>query len=531
MAQMRKGGRFFQAENHFYMRSKCHPDYAKTGSSSEVISLCEIRTENKLEIHVPVLDTIANVTYANKYCAQCNFVTDTDGAFPGKGNNLVYWDSDLQCTDANEASSILAASNQGFIKAILQTKTCNVLFKPKPVYVVHTSACPGFEIDKCNATGNMTTYDPWLEKACGAYTSTFNETFKNVFCFLCNTVYTFRIDLNVCLLTWEKGTNMFPEFSSLLAFTPDKRKPPTSQPTGCSSEQVFDEHEEICRDIFCRFPKRFNGSECVNAVDTLDGVSYKLYLKFTPQTPLSNGRLEEFVVLLENKITEMLQIWELYNAVYSFGILYNLNKSIIAPSVLSTAHTLPHDKLTTFLSTMSTPLPSTAPQPSRMPGLVPTIRDNERTSTEAAPSESIEYFLVMIEMNLNHEHSYPEYSVTLLDKALEFDKTSMVIASKSSRFNVTFNVEFVDFSISDYSYEFEIKMFDPVSGILLSKALTLFNPPSVKATNTSTVLTARFKCQLVVINITEINSIENNAFRLKTAQLLIVNTLITKKIG
>ncbi|KAH3800196.1 hypothetical protein DPMN_153826 [Dreissena polymorpha] len=169
---------------------------------------------------------------------------------------------------------------------------------------------------------------------------------------------------------------------------------------------------------------------------------------------------------------------------------------------------------------MSTPLPSTAPQPSRMPGLVPTIRDNERTSTEAAPSESIEYFLVMIEMNLNHEHSYPEYSVTLLDKALEFDKTNMVIASKSSRFNVTFNFEFVDFSISDYSNEFEIKMIDPVSGILLSKALTLFYPPSVKATTTSTVLTARFKCQLVVINITELNSFENNAFRLKNGAII-----------
>ncbi|KAH3800157.1 hypothetical protein DPMN_153785 [Dreissena polymorpha] len=169
---------------------------------------------------------------------------------------------------------------------------------------------------------------------------------------------------------------------------------------------------------------------------------------------------------------------------------------------------------------MSTPLPSTAPQPSRMPGLVPTIRDNERTSTVAAPSESIEYFLVRIEMNLNHEHSYPEYIVTLLDKALEFDETSMVIASKSSRFNVTFNVEFVDFSISDYSNEFEIKMFDPVSGILLRKALTLFNPTSVKATTTSTVLTARFNCPLVVLNSTEINPIENNALRLKNGAII-----------
>ncbi|KAH3800202.1 hypothetical protein DPMN_153832 [Dreissena polymorpha] len=165
---------------------------------------------------------------------------------------------------------------------------------------------------------------------------------------------------------------------------------------------------------------------------------------------------------------------------------------------------------------MSTLLPSTAPQPSRMPGLVPTIRDNERTSTVAAPSESIEYFLMRIELNLKKK-----YSVTLLDKALEFDKTSMVIASKSSRFNVTFNFEFVDFSISDYSNVSKIKMFDPVSGILLSEAsqrLFLFN--SVKAKTTSAVLTARFNCPLVVLNSTEINPIENNALRLKNGAMI-----------
>ncbi|KAH3867094.1 adhesion G-protein coupled receptor G2-like [Dreissena polymorpha] len=705
-AQMRKEGRFFRAENHFYMRSKCHPYYAKTGSSLEVISLCEIRTENKLEIHVPVLDTITNVTYANKYCAQCNFVTVTDGTFPGKGGNLVYWDSSVQCTDANEAPSILAASNhnQGFIKAILLTKTCNVIFKPKPVYEVHTSSCLGAEIDICNATGNKITYDPWLEKACGAYTSTFNVKFKNVFCFLCNN---FIIDLNYCsTIPALDSHHIFPEFSSLLAFTPDIRKPPTSQPTGCSSEQVFDEHEETCRDIFCRFPKRFNGSECVNAVDTLDGVSFKLYLKFTPQTPFGISLLGELVVLLESKVTEMLQIWELYDAVYSFKILYNLNENILAPSVLSIAHTFPPDTLTfppdvptfrsdvstfqtdvlkfpsnvptfpadvptfpndvpklpfdvppfppdvptfpldvptfpsdvptfqpdvlkflsnpptfpadvptfpndvpklpfdvppfppdvptfspdvstfppdlpifsldittfppdlptvqpdaptltsdettfppdvatftpalssfpsdvstcqpdvpripidvsTLLPTMYTPLPST--QPNRMPDSVPTIKGNERTSTVAASPETIEYFLVRIEMNLQKKSSNPKNSVTLLDKALEFDETSMAIASTSSRFNVTFNFEFVDFYISDDSNEFEIKMFDPVSGILLSEALPLFNSPLVKATTTSTVLTARFKCPLVVLNLTEINPIENNAFRLKNGAMI-----------
>ncbi|KAH3852451.1 hypothetical protein DPMN_094961 [Dreissena polymorpha] len=244
---MRKEDIFLlQAGDYFFMRTKCHPDYAKTRSSSKVISLCELRTEIKLEIHVPVLDTITNVTYANKYCAQCNFATDPEGTFPTIGGNLVYWDSSLQCTGALEAAVILEASNQRFnIEAILQTKTCNAIFKPKPVYKLHTYECSVAEIDRCNFTGNMTWYEPWLEKACKAYISIFHGRFKNVFCFLCNT--DFRVEFRNCDVFIGSGsmTHIFPEFSSLLVFTPDKNKPSVSKATGCTSEQDYDKHEVI----------------------------------------------------------------------------------------------------------------------------------------------------------------------------------------------------------------------------------------------------------------------------------------------
>ncbi|XP_052274013.1 uncharacterized protein LOC127873948 [Dreissena polymorpha] len=525
-AQMRK--KDWPGKNYYYMRTKCHPNYEKSNPSSEVITLCINRPENKLESNVPVLDTRTNVTYANKYCAQCNIATDHDGTFSNIVGDLVVWDSILQCQHSNEAIAIFEAYDQdSFIKAILQSTSCNVIYTPKPGIIGHETACRVPQIAKCNDTGDIVKYDPLIKKACDGFTSIFYREFKNVFCFLCNTntIYYPTCPLFPSIIFW--GTSqLFPEFSTLLAFNTetDEPTPNALQSPGCSSGQVYDKYEKTCRGIFCRFPKRLNGSSCANAVETIGGVSYVAYLKLTPKTALHNDRIDQLVMLLQNKIEEMLHHWELYGAVYSFTILYNLNENN-TESTTNDIPTFPSDK-PHFLSDLTTPphiAPSSPSDVPQYPTDTPIFEPGDPTFTPGGrvKSETIDYFLVRIKIKLQTRMFRPKFSVTSLDKALEYDETSVILISNTE--NITFYLEFVDFFSSDASNRFNVIMFDPVSNKVLSQVVTTFDDllSEVDVDNTiDTILTARFKCPLISLNLTEIHPIGNNSFRLKNGAVI-----------
>ncbi|KAH3852194.1 hypothetical protein DPMN_094695 [Dreissena polymorpha] len=199
--------------------------------------------------------------------------------------------------------------------------------------------------------------------------------------------------------------------------------------------------------------------------------------------------------------------------------MFNLNENK-TESTTTDIPTFPPDK-PHFLSDQTLPphyVPSSPSDVPQYPTDTPIFEPGDPTFTPGGrvKSETIDYFLVRIKMHLQARKSLTEYSVTSLDKVLEYDETSVIL--KSNTANVTFYLEFVDFYSSDASNRFNVIMFDPVSNKLLNKAATTFNCPlSEKNTDntTDTILTARFKCPLIRLNVTKINPIGNNSFRLK----------------
>jgi hypothetical protein len=64
--------------------------------------------------------------------------------------------------------------------------TCNLVFNPVPLET--GNRCKFIPITRCNVTGKWASYNKVIERACGAYTAIFLNTYKNVFCFLCNEI-------------------------------------------------------------------------------------------------------------------------------------------------------------------------------------------------------------------------------------------------------------------------------------------------------------------------------------------------------
>ena len=79
---------------------------------------------------------------------------------------------------------------------IIKERQCSVTFKEHMRYSI--KSCNPYIISMCNETGQWRVYNETLDAACNSFVDPFNFTFKNVFCFLCNTDNREPIDLSNC---------------------------------------------------------------------------------------------------------------------------------------------------------------------------------------------------------------------------------------------------------------------------------------------------------------------------------------------
>jgi hypothetical protein len=128
---------------------------------------------NDLYSKISVLNAATNTTYQNRYCAYCNGLTDED---------FYYWKPQVVCG----SGQFNARSLETVVGDILLSDTCNLVFEPVPLET--GTRCHFIPITRCNVTGKWASYDRVIERACGAYTAIFLNTYKNVFCFFCNEI-------------------------------------------------------------------------------------------------------------------------------------------------------------------------------------------------------------------------------------------------------------------------------------------------------------------------------------------------------
>ena len=115
------------------------------------------------------------ISFRNIHCAQCRGYNDTRS-----------WPTSITCSSFDnslqQATSLLELFN-----ATMKSKTCRIQFTRPSVDIRSCKARHGGVIASCNITGQWQSYDERIVKACSMFSHVVDGTYKNIFCYLCNT--------------------------------------------------------------------------------------------------------------------------------------------------------------------------------------------------------------------------------------------------------------------------------------------------------------------------------------------------------
>ena len=126
-------------------------------------------SDGSIESLLPVTDNITH--YRNKYCGFCNGLTSS---------MLTHWNVELVC------STMLSFSDKDVLQKIAEKK-CNLFYRAPNSVLIESCNVPDYSISTCNETGQWLLYDKSIERACNSFVDPFNFTYKNYFCYVCNT--------------------------------------------------------------------------------------------------------------------------------------------------------------------------------------------------------------------------------------------------------------------------------------------------------------------------------------------------------
>lgn len=140
--------------------------------------LCEtpVSELDDLEAIVPVTEPVTGRLYKNRNCAYCNHVHRSDQLIDWKlwinsNQHMTFPRSNLLEEIRKTRGNILFDLPTGFIDELDYECSINLQYT----------------IGTCNQTGLWEEYNALIQEACESpYIDSFNNTYKNFFCFLCN---------------------------------------------------------------------------------------------------------------------------------------------------------------------------------------------------------------------------------------------------------------------------------------------------------------------------------------------------------
>ena len=195
----------YQSDLAYWMVSKCKPTYPSNENKTRCESPGHVIAVDSI---IPVSDQVTKEVYRNRYCYHCNRDETHTQLFP--------WIATI------ENEQVIDSKDETFWDK-LKREGGNVIFKAPEFLPVN--ACnrflPNYNISSCNVTGLWQEYNQSIEMACESYIDPFNHTFKNYFCYLCNTAKQSPVEQWKCLKSNLTGgdINLTPPFAAILDIT------------------------------------------------------------------------------------------------------------------------------------------------------------------------------------------------------------------------------------------------------------------------------------------------------------------------
>ena len=212
-----------------------------TCPSSEVnktlIEKCQGYSKDNLEDYVLVSDKQTGMIYQNRHCAECHGVTE-----------YTQWSIRTSCYE-------LLSQDTSF-KSTLISDRCDIVneFPSSEKAHAESFACFIPDYSECNKTGLWEKYDSDIVAACKQYNWTYFqiielanrvETYKNVFCFLCNTPANVEIPSDHCInigdYLFGKERTAFQDLTLLLD-TNTYLGTTAQHSTACQVDEVWDSY-------------------------------------------------------------------------------------------------------------------------------------------------------------------------------------------------------------------------------------------------------------------------------------------------
>ena len=190
--------------------------------------LCENPGINGLvETIIPV--DLAGEHFQNKFCAFCNGFS--------LSANLEPWRLEINC----RTPLLYAVTDEDFLAKVEENR-CNIFYRPPlssviPVYDTCTERY--YTISECNATGLWPVYDRTVETACKSFVDPFNYTYRNYFCYVCNTDNPLPKKDWKCELRQGEGGSFQPPFLAILDVSEIQTKTVNAPELVCDNETQY----------------------------------------------------------------------------------------------------------------------------------------------------------------------------------------------------------------------------------------------------------------------------------------------------
>ena len=224
----------------YYIQDSVLPIFAYTKCAPELredldqvtIALCENPgLNNGIDSQVPVTGQDGKTTYRNAYCAKCYD--------DNKVSDYIYWDLSINC-------DYKITFNKENILDVFEENACEVyLTLPGLVSTVEPcNALQEYTISACNVTGLWTHYNRSTELACHSFTDPFNQTYRNYFCYLCNTDDPIQRDKRTCATHNSRQSSLDAPFASTVTYDMVMQIS-TDLPLNCQPEKQFTDAKKV----------------------------------------------------------------------------------------------------------------------------------------------------------------------------------------------------------------------------------------------------------------------------------------------
>ena len=194
--------------------------------------LCEKPGKNGLiETLIPVKS--AGEHYRNKFCAYCNGVPVSA--------ELKAWKMEITCKDP-----LFQEIYDRNLLAILEENRCNIFYKlPDGERYPEQCIAHSYTISKCNVTGLWPVYNSTIDKGCSSFMDAFNITYRNYYCYLCNTDNPLPRDEWKCKESKGQGGTAEPPFVAILDLSVINRMEQTTDELECDDKTEYEDKKLV----------------------------------------------------------------------------------------------------------------------------------------------------------------------------------------------------------------------------------------------------------------------------------------------